>query len=101
MITALLLCTGTNSLISLGAIFILAGTYSGSKDALEEAVAAGCTPKEQHGMAFGTLAAVNALGDFASSLLVGALWSAFNVETAFGVCAALFLAGAVLILRLK
>lgn len=101
VITALLLCTGTGSLIWLGVIFILAGTYAGSKDALEDAVAAGCAPKEQHGMAFGTLAAVNALGDFASSLLVGALWSAFNVETAFGVCAALFLAGAVLILRVR
>ncbi len=99
--TALLLCTGTGSLIWLGVIFILAGTYAGSKDALEDVVAASCAPKEQHGMAFGTLAAVNALGDFASSLLVGALWSAFNVETAFGVCAALFLAGAILILRLR
>ena len=52
-------------------------------------------------MAFGTLAAINALGDFASSLLVGALWSAFNVATAFGVSAALFFLGAVLILRLR
>ena len=101
VITALLLCTGTDSLIWLGVIFLLAGTYAGSKDALEDAVAAACAPKEQHGMAFGTLAAVNALGDFASSLLVGALWSAFNVETAFGVCAALFLAGAILVLRLR
>jgi len=31
-------------------------------------------------MAFGTLAAVNAVGDFLSSLLVGFLWSAFNVD---------------------
>jgi len=52
-------------------------------------------------MAFGTLAAVNAVGDFASSLLVGALWSVFSVETAFGVSAVLFFFGAILILRLK
>lgn len=101
VVTAILLCTGTDSLIWLGVIFVLAGIYAGSKDALEDAVAAGCAPKEQHGMAFGTLAAVNALGDFASSLLVGALWSAFNVEAAFGFCALLFLAGAILILRLR
>jgi len=63
--------------------------FEGSKTRFEDAVAASCAPKEQHGMAFGTLAAVNALGDFASSLLVGALWSAFNVETAFGFSAAL------------
>src|SRR5262249_11990063 len=99
--TAILLCTGTDSLILLAVIFLLAGTFEGAKDALEDAVAAGCAPKEQHGMAFGTLAAVNALGDVASRLLVGVLWSAVNVEIAFGVCAVLFLAGAVLILRLK
>src|SRR5579871_288320 len=99
--TAILLCTGTHSLVLLGVIFLLAGIFEGAKDALEDAVAASCAQKEQHGMAFGTLAAVNALGDFASSLLVGALWSAFNVEVAFGVSAALFFFGAILILRLR
>jgi MFS family permease len=101
VVTALLLCTGTHSLLLLAVIFVLAGTFEGSKDALEDAVAASCAPKEQHGMAFGTLAAVNALGDFASSLLVGALWSAFNVETAFGLSAALFFIGTILILRVR
>ncbi|MBS1840818.1 MAG: MFS transporter [Acidobacteria bacterium] len=101
VVTAILLCTGTHSLLPLGAIFLLAGIFEGAKEALEDAVAASCAPKEQHGMAFGTLAAVNAVGDFASSLLVGALWSAFNVETAFGVSAALFFSGAILILRLR
>jgi hypothetical protein len=52
-------------------------------------------------MAFGTLAAVNAVGDFVSSLLVGFLWSAFNVQTAFTASAILFFAGALLILRLR
>jgi hypothetical protein len=52
-------------------------------------------------MAFGTLAAVNAVGDFVSSLLVGFLWSAFDVRTAFTASAILFFAGATLILRLR
>jgi dipeptide/tripeptide permease len=52
-------------------------------------------------MAFGTLAAINALGDFVSSLLVGSLWSAFNVQAAFTASAILFFAGALLILRLR
>ena len=52
-------------------------------------------------MAFGTLAAVNAIGDFLSSLLVGFLWSAFSVQTAFAASAVLFFAGAVLILRFR
>ena len=101
VVTALLLCTGTHSLWLLGAIFVLAGLYIGTEEALEDSVAAEMMPSEQHGMAFGTMAAVNAVGDFLSSLLVGALWSAFGVGAAFGASAALFAAGAILILRWK
>ncbi len=101
VMTALLLCTGTHSLWLLGAIFVLAGLYIGTEEALEDSVAAEMMPREQHGMAFGTMAAVNAVGDFLSSLLVGALWSAFGVGAAFGASAVLFAAGAILILRWK
>jgi hypothetical protein len=52
-------------------------------------------------MAFGTLAAVNAVGDFLSSILVGFLWSAVSVRAAFAVSTVFFLASAVLILRLR
>src|SRR5271170_4070844 len=98
-VTALLLCTGTHSVWLLGGIFILAGLFFGTEDSLEDSVAAELVPKEQHGMAFGTLAAVNAAGDFLSSLLVGFLWSAVSVEAAFGTSAVLFFAGALLVLR--
>jgi MFS family permease len=100
-VTALLLCTGTHSLWLLAIIFILAGLYVGTEEALEDSLSAELVPKEQHGMAFGTLAAVNAVGDFLSSLLVGSLWSAFNVQTAFAASALLFIIGAILILRLR
>jgi len=100
-VTALLLCTGTHSLWLLAIIFILAGLYVGTEEALEDSLSAELVPKDQHGMAFGTLAAVNAVGDFFSSLLVGFLWSVFNVQTAFSASAILFFAGAILILRLR
>jgi MFS family permease len=100
-ITALLLSTGTHSLWLLGVIFVLAGLYVGTEDALEDSVAAELVPKEQHGMAFGTLAAVNAVGDFLSSLMVGFLWSAVSVEAAFATSTVLFFAGAILILQLR
>ena len=100
-VTAILLCTGTQSLVLLAVIFVLAGLYKGTEDALEDSLAAEFVPKEQHGMAFGTLAAVNAVGDFISSVAVGALWSAFNVQTAFGASAFLAFAGALVILRLR
>jgi MFS family permease len=100
-ITALLLSTGTHSLWLLGVIFVLAGLYVGIEDALEDSVAAELVPKEQHGMAFGTLAAVNAVGDFLSSLMVGFLWSAVSVEAAFATSTVLFFTGAILILQLR
>jgi len=99
--TAILLCTGTHSLWLLAVIFVLAGLYVGTEEALEDSLTAEIVPREQHGMAFGTLAAVNAVGDFVSSLLVGFLWSAFNVQTAFTASAILFFAGTALILRLR
>src|SRR5580692_9639108 len=100
-ISAILLCTNTHSIWVLGIIFVLGGLYFGIVDALEDSVAAELVPKEQHGMAFGTLAAVNAVGDFLSSLLVGFLWSAVSVQAAFATSAVLFFAGAILILRLR
>jgi len=99
-ITAILLCTATHSLALLAIIFALAGLYIGTREALEDSLAAELVSNEQHGMAFGTLAAVNAVGDFVSSLLVGFLWSAFNVQTAFAASAILSFAGTALIVRL-
>jgi len=99
--TAILLCTGTHSLWLLGVIFVVAGLYVGTEEALEDSVAAELVPKEQHGMAFGTLAAVNAIGDFLSSMLVGFLWSAVSVQAAFATSTVLFFMGAILILRLR
>ena len=95
--TALLLALGSHSLWLLGPVFTLAGLYIGTEEALEDSVTAQIVSPEQYGMAFGTLAAVNAVGDFLSSLLVGALWSAFGVGAAFGFSAVLFAVGALLI----
>ena len=100
-ITALLLCTATHSISLLILIFILAGLFIGTEEALEDSITADIVTPEQHGMAYGTLAAVNAVGDFLSSLLVGFLWSAFSLQMAFSASAILFFAGAVLVLRLR
>ena len=100
-VTAILLTTAPANLPLLGLIFILAGMYVGTEEALEDSLAAELIPNEQHGMAFGTLAAVNAIGDFLSSLVVGFLWSAVSVRVAFSFSAVLFFLGAFLILRLR
>jgi dipeptide/tripeptide permease len=52
-------------------------------------------------VAFGTLATVNGIGDFVSSLLVGLLWTRFGISVAFGYSAVLFFSGSVMVLRLS
>ena len=100
-ITAMFLTAAPHRLALLAPIFAVAGVYAGTEEALEDSLAAELIPKEQHGMAFGTLAAVNAVGDFLSSLVVGFLWSAMSVQAAFSFSATLFLVGAFIILRLR
>ncbi len=100
-VTAIFLMFAPTTFWPMVAIFILAGLYVGTEEALEDSLAAELIPKEQHGMAFGTLAAVNAGGDFLSSLLVGFLWSAVSLKAAFALPAALSFIGAILVLRLR
>jgi MFS family permease len=99
--TAILLAAGTHSFWWLAGIFVIAGAYVGTEEALEDSLAAELLPKEQHGMAFGTLAAVNAMGDFLSSVAVGLLWSQVSVKAAFSFSAVLFFAGAIVIAKLR
>jgi MFS family permease len=100
-VTAIFLTTTPASIWLLGGLFVMAGIYVGTEEALEDSLAAELIPREQHGMAFGTLAAVNAVGDFLSSLVVGFLWAAASARAAFSFSAVLFFLGAFLILRLR
>lgn len=82
---------------TLALVFALGGIHVGMGETLEDSFSAELVPEPQHGMAFGTLATVNGIGDFVSSIAVGALWTAFGTAVAFGYSAALFvLAGAVI-----
>ena len=78
---------------TLGSIFIAGGVYVAMEETLEDSFCAELVGEEHHGMAFGTLATVNGVGDFLSSVLVGALWTGFGTSVAFGYSAALFTAG--------
>ena len=86
---------------TLGAIFILGGVYVAIEETLEDSFCAELVGEEHHGMAFGTLATVNGVGDFLSSIIVGVLWTAFGTSVAFWYSAVLFLAGAALVSRLR
>ena len=96
-----LLAAGVSTWMLLAVAFALGGIFTGIVEALQDTLAASMVPKAQHGMAFGTLAAVNAAGDFASSIIVGGLWSAVAPTAGFAAAGGLFAASAVLVLRLK
>ncbi|MFQ5724330.1 MAG: MFS transporter [Terriglobia bacterium] len=100
-VMALLLVLGPVELPLLAAVFVLGGAYVGVEEALEDSLAAELVPSAQHGMAFGSLAAVNAVGDLVSSLLVGLLWTTVSAPVAFALAGLLFVTGAVLVLRLR
>ncbi len=89
-----LLIMASPSVILLAVIFILGGTVYASQQSLERAVAADLVPEEVRSTSFGALAAVNGVGDFVSSLVVGALWTVFAPEIGFAYSLVLSLAGA-------
>ncbi len=86
---------------TLALVFVSGGIYVAIEETLEDSFCAELVDGTQHGMAFGVLATVNGVGDFLSSVTVGALWTAFGTSVAFGYSAVLFAAGALLVLRLK
>ena len=82
-------------------VFVLAGIYVATEEALEDSLAAELVDETHHGMGFGALATVNGIGDFLSSTVVGILWTMAGAQVAFAFSTALFVVGAVLVWRLR
>ena len=89
------------SVWTMGLVFVAGGIYSAMEETLEDSFCAELVDMSHHGMAFGVLATVNGVGDFISSIVVGALWSGFGTQIAFSYSCVLFFAGAVLVARIK
>jgi MFS family permease len=98
-VMAVLIVAAPMTIGLLGIIFILSGMHVAIGETLEDSFCAELVGEEQHGMAFGVLATVNGVGDFLSSIIVGALWTAAGTSVAFGYSAVLFSLGALLVLR--
>jgi MFS family permease len=88
------------NLWALAAVFVVGGIYVALEETLEDSLCAELVGDGQHGLAFGTLATVNGIGDLVSSVVVGALWTLYGTGAAFAYSAVLFAAGGVLALRL-
>ena len=100
-VMALLIVAVPMTIGLLGIIFILSGIYVAIEETLEDSFCAELVGEEHHGMAFGVLATVNGVGDFLSSIIVGALWTIGGTSIAFGYSAVLFTLGALLVLRTR
>ena len=87
------------NLATLAAVFAVGGMYLAIEETLEDSFCAELVGPTQHGMAFGTLATVNGVGDFVSSIILGLLWTSFGTSAAFGYSAILFIGGSLLVLR--
>lgn len=96
----LMLARGSGGWAPLAAVFALAGITLGIKDTLEDALVADFTQAELRGTAYGVLGTVNGVGDLASSVLVGALWT-LHPLWGFGYAAAAMGTGALLIFRVR
>lgn len=84
----------------LAASFSVAGFVNGVQDTLEGATTGTLAPADQRGLAFGLLGATNGLGDLLSSLVVGALWTAYPA-LGFGYAALLMAIGAIVTHRTR
>ena len=67
----------------LASLFALAGIHIGIQQGLEKSLAAELLGSKIRGTGFGVLATVNGIGDFASSIIVGALWTAVAPAAGF------------------
>jgi MFS family permease len=84
---------------TLTAIFVLAGIYIATQDALEASLTAYYVAPEVRGIGYGILGSVNGVGDLASSTIVGILWTAISPALAFTYAATLMLLGTILMAR--
>ena len=82
----------------LAVVFVVSGIFAAAKDTLEGAIPPDLTSPGKRGTVYGTLGAVNGVGDLISSGLTGTLWTLASPTVAFGAAATLMSAGAVSIL---
>jgi len=67
----------------LALVFILAGIAIGFVETAEQSAVAALAPVDLRGSAFGALAAIQSLGNFAASVVAGLLWTAISPRADF------------------
>ena len=89
------------SLWWLAGCFTLSGIFIAWEDTMEGVAVRDYVDESVAGTAYGVLGTANGVGDFASSLIVGGLWTAFGAGWGFAYAITAGAAGAILMARLK
>jgi len=82
-------------------MFAMSGISAAAYTALEKAYAADLLPSHLRGTGYGVLQTIDGIGDFASSFMVGFLWSAISPASGFVYAAVLSGVSAIALLILK
>ena len=99
--TALLFIKGSATFPALAGVFVVAGIFAAAQDTLEGAIPPDLTDPQMRGTVYGTLGAVNGVGDLVASALVGTLWTVVSPVAGFGAAAVLMTTGAIALLRTR
>jgi MFS family permease len=99
-LAAVLFARGSAGFGTLAAVFVIAGIFAAAQDTLEGAIPPDLTSAESRGTVYGTLGAVNGIGDLIASGLVGTLWTTVSPVAAFGAAAMLMLVGTLMMATL-
>lgn len=92
-VASALLALAAGSVAAVIAAVVLSAIAIAIVEPMEGTFATQLLPQATRGTGFGALAAINGIGDFASSAGVGGLWQAFGPLPAFGASALLCLIG--------
>ena len=98
---ALMFGSGSSSVFVLILVFVVAGIFAAAQDTLEKAIPPDLTDAGMRGTVYGSLGAVNGVGDLVSSALAGTLWTLVSPMVAFGVAGGLMLLGAIGMAQLR
>ena len=99
ILATLSFCLSVHSVPILAMIFVVGGGYVAVEEALESTVTAELVSPETVMVSYGVLGSVNGVAKFASSALVGVLWTSLSPAIGFATAAALMSAGTVALLR--
>lgn len=89
------------NILLLGVLFALSGVYTAAVETSEPALASALMADDQHGAGYGALSTVQGVGDFLSSIIVGALWTYVSYTAGFLFAGILAIIAAALLFGLR